>query len=567
MKDKKKHPVRVAILGDSATQFWEVAFRQQKNIINVEYEIYNAPYNQINYEIYQKDSNLYQFLPDYIILFMCVEKMYERFCLAAYEERETWAQREFEQIKNYWETLNLDLNVQIFQLGFLEYDDRIFGNYAYKMKNSFVCQMKVLNLLIIYECRKRSNVIFFDIQNYYISFGRNFIRDYNLYYNADMVFNFEITEMLVSDITRYIQRDRGHYIKCLVIDLDDTIWGGNVADLGPLGVEIGGTGVGLVYREIQLWLKELKKRGILLAVCSKNNLYDAKQPFIHNKEMILKLDDFVEFQVNWEDKASNIIAIQKKLNIGLDSIAFLDNSSYERKYVLEMLPECLVIDLPHRTEEYLNYLRRINLFETIAFSDEDIKKTSQYRTNEQREEHKKLYLTYKDYLKELCVEVEIINFSKSYMNRVMQLIQKTNQFNFRSIRYTRNDIEELAQNKNFRIIIFSARDKFGERGAIGLLILKKLSIKTVFIDSWILSCRAFNLGIEDVMLDEIMKCAKAEGVEYVLGEYIENGRNENIRNFFLNKGFRTFGRNLWFIKTKEYKKQEVNISKISYAKK
>ncbi len=557
-KEKKK----IAILGDSSTQYWKRMLEEMGRKEQILIEIYDAPYNQIEYEIYQLDSKLYQFEPNYIILFMCTEKMYERFCTTSYERRHLFAKLEGEKICNYWTKLSKEINVQIIQMGFIEYNDKVFGNFAYKLESSFIYQLKALNMYLINEAIKNSAIFYFDIQNYCLLYGRNYIKESYLYYNAKFVFNLDTIKKITYDLIQYIKVSNGKCIKCLVIDLDDTIWGGCVADLGPFEIQIGDEGMGLVYKEIQRWLKEIQKRGILLAVCSKNNLEDAQAPFIQNKEMILELDDFVLFIANWVDKASNILEIQQKLNIGLESIAFLDNSEFERRQVASILPTCNVIDLPKEPEKFLQYLEEINLFETIAFSEDDLGKTKQYKINELRTTNIGAYSSYEEYLKSLDISIYIYNYRKEYCNRILQLIQKTNQFNMRSIRYNQQDIEKMCFNKGYIIKAIRVHDKYGSRGIVGVIILKRISTKTMFIDTFLLSCRAFKMGIEDAMLNEIIKIAKLYKAEYVLGEYIANERNYDIEKYYLDRGFRKWRKHIWFVKVKQYKKKEVYIKKI-----
>ena len=228
-----------------------------------------------------------------------------------------------------------------------------------------------------------------------------------------------------------------------ILDLDNTLWGGIVSEAGVRGIEIGNLGKGHAFTDFQIWLRELKRRGILLAVCSKNDESAAKAPFLEHPEMILRLDDFAVFVANWNDKAENIKEIQRSLNIGMDSMVFLDDNPFERELVRTMLPEVTVPELPADPADYLSYLKSLNLFETTAYSGEDAERTKQYQTEEKRKNLRDSAGSYEAYLESLQMTADIRLFDEFQVPRISQLCNRSNQFNLRTVRYSEKEIENI----------------------------------------------------------------------------------------------------------------------------
>lgn len=554
--NKNLPQIKMAILGDCSTQHLSMAIKGAAYEKGLNVDVYDAAYDQISIEVIDNNSHMYQYNPDFVLIFMCSEKLYERYCLCSINERSNFAVQEYQVILYYWNTINKRIGAKIFQIGFVEINDGVFGNYAYKLQSSFIYQVRKLNYLLMQEISGRNYIYWDDLQYIQSCVGKNLFTDKNMYYMAKITLTLDVIARLAENIIQMIVALRGNIVKCVILDLDGTLWGGVIGDDGNSGIQIGEIGEGAIYTEFQKWLKELKNRGILLAVCSKNDEAVAKEPFLHNSEMILKLDDFAAFIANWDDKASNIIKIQETLNINMESIVFIDDNIFERNYVSQMIPECNVVDLPDNPASYLEYIKDLNLFEMVSYSDEDSLRTQRYHEETKRIHIQKQFSSYKEYLKSLDMKAKAKSFDKFYFSRIAQLTQRSNQFNLRTIRYSESDIERILMDDNFITFYFTLRDKCGEQGLISVVILQKKNPKTLFIDTWLMSCRVLKRSMESYVLNVIMKFAKDNNYRIVVGEYIKTSKNSMVESLYKDFGFVSIGDNYYEIKVDEYLEKE-----------
>jgi HAD superfamily phosphatase (TIGR01681 family) len=349
---------------------------------------------------------------------MCVEKLYAEWCGTPGSERTIFAETIFSRIKDLYGYISSNCSAKIMQFTFAEYDDLIFGNYSCKQPVSFIYQLRKLNLLLMNECSETGIAFLIDLCGIQARIGRNSLYDPKLYYAVKIPVSLVALPAVAANVIDVILSITGAAKKCVVLNLDNTLWGGVISDDGLSGIQIGELGLGHAFSEFQKWLKELKSRGVLLAVCSKNDETTAKEPFEKHSEMILKLEDFAIFIANWEDKASNIRHIQETLNIGMDSIIFIDDNQFERNLVSSLLPEITVPDLPEDPALYLSYLQSQNLFETASYSEEDIERTSQYRCEAQREAMRQKYANYDEYLQNLEMEAVAAPFDEFHTPRI-----------------------------------------------------------------------------------------------------------------------------------------------------
>jgi FkbH-like protein len=331
---------------------------------------------------------------------------------------------------------------------------------------------------------------------------------------------------------------QGKFKKCLICDLDNTLWGGVIGDDGLEGIQLGHElGVGKIYTEFQLWIKKLKDRGIIICVCSKNNEEIAKEPFEKHPDMILHLDDIAVFQANWGTKIDNIRTIQTILNIGFDAMVFLDDNPFERNIVRENIPDITVPELPEDPADYLEYLYSLNLFETVSYSSNDSNRTKQYQIDSQRVSLQKTFTNEADFLKSLDMISVVKGFDKFNTPRAAQLSQRSNQFNLRTIRYTEADIEKIGNDSHYKSFALSLSDKFGDNGLICVVILEKQDADTLFVDTWFMSCRVLNRGMENFTLNILVRYAKKNGFKKIIGEYIPTPKNKLVKDHYINLGF------------------------------
>ena len=282
---------------------------------------------------------------------------------------------------------------------------------------------------------------------------------------------------------------------------------------------------------------------MLLAVCSKNNEEAAKEPFEKHPEMVLRLEDFSMFVANWEDKASNIRRIQQTLNIGMESMVFLDDNPFERNLVRSMIPEITVPELPEDPAMYLRYLRSRNLFETASYSPDDQSRTQQYREQAERAVFEASFQSYDDYLRDLDMKAVAAPFDPFHYPRIAQLTQRSNQFNLRTVRYTEAEVEAIAQDDRHICLYFMLKDRFGDHGLISVVILDKQADGCLFVSQWLMSCRVLKRGMEEFVIDKIIQTAAQFGVRTVIGEYLPTAKNAMVRDLYEKMGFARVGEN------------------------
>lgn len=527
----------LAVLGDCATQHLATALRGYGVSVGIRLNVFDADYDQIDAQVMAPDSELYRFAPQGVLLQMCTEKLQEAFYDRPPEARASFAEDTYARIRQIWSRIGSHIPATVLQCNFPLIDDGVFGQFGNKTEQSFLFQQRKLNYLLMQGCQEAKNTFLIDLDALQTALGRSTFADPKLYYVAKMPISLAAlpaAAKLVVDVVRSLQ---GAVKKCLVLDLDNTLWGGVIGDDGLSGIQIGELGTGHAFSDFQKWLKELKNRGILLTVCSKNNEDTAEEPFEKHPEMVLRLEDFSMFVANWEDKARNIRTIQQSLNIGMDSMVFLDDNPFERELVRTMIPEITVPELPEDPALYLQYLRGLDLFETASYSREDAGRTEQYREKAQRAAFEAAFQSYDDYLEALQMRASAAAFDPFHYPRIAQLTQRSNQFNLRTVRYTEAEIEALAQDDSRIGLYFTLKDKFGDHGLISVVVLEKQPEDTLFISEWLMSCRVLKRGMEAFIVDKILSVAAQQGFRRVVGEYIPTPKNAMVKDLYEQLGF------------------------------
>lgn len=544
---KKKDPMlpqyKIAVMGDCATQHLAAAIRGYGVYVGLGLSVFDTDYNQIDAQVMDPGSELYAFAPNAVLIQMCTEKLYEAFCATPLNRRAAFAEDTYARICLTWERMNAHTRVTVFQCNFPLMDDGAFGQYGNKTQDSFLFQQRKLNYLLMQGCQEVKNVYILDLDAIQAACGRGKFSDPKLYYIAKMPISVDVLPSVAKNVVDMVQALRGSVKKCVVLDLDNTLWGGVIGDDGLSGIQIGELGTGHAFSDFQAWLKELKNRGMLLAVCSKNSDQTAREPFEKHPEMILRLEDFSMFVANWEDKASNIRTIQKALNIGMDSLVFLDDNPFERNLVRSMIPEITVPELPEDPAEYLQYLRGLGLFETASYSAEDSNRTRQYREQAERAVFESSFQSYDAYLEGLDMKAVAAPFDVFHYPRIAQLTQRSNQFNLRTVRYTEAEVEAISRDDSRICLYFTLKDKFGDHGLISVVILDKQADGILFISQWLMSCRVLKRGMEEFIVNKIMKTAGANGFRKVIGEYIPTPKNAMVQDLYEKMGFAPVGEN------------------------
>ena len=529
--------VKLALVGDTATQLLVTAIRGMGVECGYNMEVFEAEYNQVERQFFDMSSELYQFDADFIVLFLSTHKLCEQHSQLPSNEQAELARERVAFIESICQIPALE-SKKIICFNFPEIDDAVFGNYANKVRSSFPFQVRQLNYELMELAARTPNLNICDIASIQNKLGRDMMFAPNIYISTEMVLSLDSLPFIAERVMDIISAVKGHFKKCLIIDLDNTIWGGVIGDDGLEGIQLGhGLGIGKAFTEFQMWIKKLKQRGIIICVVSKNNEETAKEPFEKHPDMVLRLDDIAVFIANWETKVDNIRTVQNILNIGFDSMVFLDDNPFERQMVRENIPDITVPELPKDPGEYLEFLYSQNLFETASYSLADKDRTKQYQVEAKRVSFSKTFSNEADFLKSLHMLSAVSGFTKFNMPRVAQLSQRSNQFNLRTIRYTEADVSAMADDPKIIDLSFTLEDKFGDNGLVAVVILKPTTKDTLFIDTWLMSCRVLKRGLEDFVLNTIVEQAQNAGYHKIIGEYIPTAKNKMVEQHYQNLGF------------------------------
>lgn len=546
LKDLKrltKHPspkspiLRVALIGDTATQFLATAIRGLGVAKGYNIDLFEAEYNQVYQQFMDPDSELYKHDAEFIVLFQSTHKLCEKHSLLSTQEQTTLADERLHFIESVAEMPQLQ-GKKLICMNYPEIEDTVFGSYANKVESSFSFQVRKLNFGLMELAQHHPNLFICDIAGLQNKFGRDFMFDANIYVSTEMVLSVDAVPYVAGRVMDIICACKGLFKKCLILDLDNTLWGGVIGDDGLEGIQLGhGLGIGKAFTEFQMWVKKLRQRGIIICIASKNDEDKAKEPFQKHPDMVLTLDDIAVFQANWETKVDNIRTIQSILNISFDSMVFLDDNPFERNMVRENILGITVPELPEDPAEYLEYLYSLNLFETANYSSEDKDRTKQYQVEAKRVSLKKTFGSEADFLRSLGMVSTVSGFTPFNTPRIAQLSQRSNQFNLRTVRYTEADVKALANDDEVVDLSFTLKDKFGDNGLIAVVIMKALNNETLFIDTWLMSCRVLKRGMENFTLNTMVEEARRRGYKKIVGEYLPTLKNQMVREHYDQLGF------------------------------
>ncbi len=554
--------MKIAVLGNSSTQFLSLAIKGYAELEGIPVRVFDADYNQIDAQLIDTSSEVYGFGPDCILLYLSTEKIYEEFLDLPIAERAGFASRMMGRIEGWWNMIASNGHCRIIQPDLTEIEDNALGQYSLKVENSFIYQIRKLNFLLEERMTLRNDVYPVDLLSLQIRLGKHVYFDGSLYYNAKMDISLDALPYVAKAVIDVVKAMNGSIKKCVICDLDNTLWGGIIGDDGMGGIEIGELGRGHAFTDLQRYLKQLKECGIILAVCSKNNEDTAKEPFEKHEEMVLRLSDISVFVANWDDKASNIKLIQETLNIGMDSIVFLDDNPFERNLIRQMIPDIEVPELPEDPALYLEYLQEQNYFETVSFTGASSDRTAQYQAEFERKQAEKTFESIDDYLKSLEMKGGAKPFEEVRYARIAQLTQRSNQFNLRTVRYTEDEIARIASDDKYLTLYYTLEDKYGDHGLVSVVIMEKISDKELFINTWLMSCRVLKRGMEEFIVNKIFETAKSGGFEKIKAEYIPTAKNKMVKDIYDTFGFTVTGEGKYEMNVDDYEPRHVYIDDI-----
>jgi FkbH-like protein len=410
------------------------------------------------------------------------------------------------------------------------------GHYDLISPGSPAAMVRAVNAALVAAAHDHSAVVL-DADAIAGLIGRAQWFDPSYWFRAKLPFAMDATPLYAEHVARLIGAMRGKARKCLVLDLDNTLWGGVIGDDGLDGIRLGqGSADGEAFVDIQAYALALKARGVVLAVVSKNEEDAARLPFREHPEMRLREDDIAVFIANWDDKASNIRHVARVLNIGLDALAFLDDNPAERARVRQMLPEVAVPEVGEDASLYPTVLARSGLFETIGLSGDDAQRAEQYRANAERNVVMEKMGDYDAYLRSLEMACDLRPFDAVGRTRIAQLANKSNQFNLTTRRYTEADIGAFQNDPAVFTLQVRLTDRFGDNGMISVIIFRKGADEWV-CDTWLMSCRVLERRVEEAVLKTVAQAARAEGARRLVGEYLPSAKNKMVAGHFAKLGF------------------------------
>ncbi|HKH47017.1 MAG TPA: HAD-IIIC family phosphatase [Thermoanaerobaculia bacterium] len=503
---------------------------------------YVGPFDQHVQEVLNPDSGLHRFRPDVVFLALSLRRLrpqaLDSFATLSADDRRALRDEIADHLAT-WAAAALErLSATVLIANFPAPARPLAGVADVKADYGETEFFLELNLELLRRCKGNPRLRLVDADGLTARFGKERVLDRKLHYLAKMDWSPAFLPTVANELVRQIRAVRGQTKKCLVLDLDNTLWGGVVGEEGPAGVRIGpGDPEGEAFLDFHRRLLALRAQGVLLAVCSKNNPADVAEVFATRPEIPLRPDHFAAAEICWDPKHEGLRKIAQALNIGTDSLVFLDDNPAEIELIRQLLPEVEAVQMPADPAEYPGVLDRLTLFERAAVLDEDRRKTDQYRENRERDELLTATGDLTSFLESLGTELEIRRARPDDLPRVHQLFTKTNQFNVTTIRYTQADVERFAASPEHELWVARARDRFGDLGTIALMLLE-IEGDALRIDSFLMSCRAMGRGIETALTNHLKSRLEANGARELRARYLPTAKNKPVESFYEEQGFR-----------------------------
>lgn len=520
--------LKIAFLGGSTTN--RIIQILQLFLLNfgIKPEFYESDYNRYWEEAVLPNDRLDDFAPDIVCIHTTVHNVINWPDMKSTKQgAEDLLQKEYQHYSEIWDSLRSKYNCIIIQNNFEYPSYRLLGNMdagSYKGRVNFVSR---LNLKFADYAEQTDNFYINDINYLSADYGVAKWHDLSAWYMYKYAFALEAVPQFSYSLSLIIKSLYGKNKKALVLDLDNTLWGGTIGDDGAEAIEIGPeTPIGQAYLDVQRYIKELSQMGVVLSVNSKNDPENARAGIEHT-DGCLKLEDFAVVKANWDSKADNMKEIIQELNILPESFVFLDDNPAEREIVQTAFPQ-IAVPMLENVEQYIHVIDRAGFFEVTTFSDEDAKRAQMYKENSMRSSLAAEYMNYEDYLRALKMRSKIHEITDADLTRVTQLVNKTNQFNFTTKRYEQSEIKAISDNSEYITLCGRLEDKFGDNGIVSVIIGRKEE-KTLHIELWIMSCRVFKRNMEFAMLDELVMKCRQSGIRKIFGYYYPTNKNANIK--------------------------------------
>ena len=521
-RDPARPTLRLALLSSSTVQHLVPGLRVGALRHGIDLLVHEGDYGQYRQELMAADSSLHAFRPEAVLL-----------ALDSYHLAEGGsAESSLDMLRACWQQIH-GLGAVVIQQTLLPVYAPLMGSNEHRMPDSPAAVVAAINAGLGGE----PEIVLLAVDVAAAEDGIAAWHDPVLWHRAKQEIHPRASHIYGELFGRLAAAMRGRSRKCLVLDLDNTLWGGVIGDDGLEGIQLGqGTAIGEAYVAFQRYAHRLSRRGIILAVCSKNDEENAGEPFAKHPDMVLQSGDIACFIANWQDKATNLRSVATRLNIGLDALVFVDDNPFERNLVRQELPEVAVPEMPEDPSLYAQTIAHAGYFEALSITGEDRERSAQYQANLARQELRSKATDLEGYLRGLQMELLVRRFDAVGLPRITQLINKTNQFNLTTRRYTEEEIRALAVDEAVIPLQFRLLDRFGDNGIIAILIGKCIA-GVVEIDTWLMSCRVLGREVEQACLNAMALAAHAAGANRLIGEFRPTAKNGMVRDLYQRLGF------------------------------
>jgi len=551
--------MKIGVISNATTQLMTSSLEGSALRYGIGLNVIEAEFNQLAQEAFAEKSLFTEHALSMILVAADYRGLPIRPCPGDLDEAENNVQECLSFIKKLIESLRKKTDAQVILQNIVPPVELMSGSFEGRLPGTIHWLIQRLNTEL--DTLVADDLFIVDVAALASTVGLSNWNDSTLWNLAKLPFSQAYTPLYADYVCRLLAAKNGKSRRCLILDLDNTLWGGVIGDDGLDGIHIGnGNPTGEAHLQLQQVILSLRDRGIVLAVSSKNEDAIARQPFKKHPDMLLREEHIAVFQANWSDKATNIRTIAKTLSLGLESIVFLDDNPVERMQVRRELPEVAVPELPNDPALYARTLIAAGYFEAIAFSEEDKKRAKFYNDNAKRVEILSKSSDMESYLKALEMEISLTDFDEIGRSRIVQLISKSNQFNLTTKRYTDSEIKKLESNDAYFTRQIRLKDSLGDNGMVSVVICKK-NQDNWEIDTWLMSCRVLGRQVEDAVLQDIVKNAEAAGMNKLKGCYSPTAKNIIVKDHYKKLGFKKTNEiknvEFWELIIKDYNKKEL----------
>lgn len=530
-------PLRLALLATSTADHLAKILPLYAALSGLSLELFVGGFDTIHQAVLDPSSELYSFDPDVIWLFTSHRDVHLSVPPGSpVAEVQAAVSEAVEATASLWTAIQNNSSATIIQNNADLPETQVYGNF--EAGTSWGRR----NLLTRYNLALAEGVIggtvIFDLDQAAATFGRSRWFDHAMWNHSKHAFSLDAVGLVAFRASRLIAGIRGKAKKCLVLDLDNTLWGGIIGDDGVGGIRLGqGSADGEAFLNFQAYVVDLQRRGIVLAVCSKNDEDIARSPFREHPDMVLSLDDVAVFSANWDNKADNIRAIAETLELGLESLVFFDDNPAERALVREALPMVTVPEAPEDPSLYVACLDRLRLFEMSAYSAEDGSRGQMYRENAARKLVERQATNLDEFLRDLNMEASAGDLDSVHAQRAVQLINKSNQFHLTTTRYSDLQICRIMEANDWHGRVFKLRDRFGDHGLVSVVLMRDQGGGDWLVDTWCMSCRVLSRGMEEFILNHLIEAAALGGARRLVGRYLPTAKNRLVATLYPRLGF------------------------------